>query len=180
MLETNGRNEGRASALESLGRILLAQSRFEEARRTLEAVIKMAPSRTAAHSGLAELRLLQGVETAQALESAQHARKLQSDPKRLAAIWADEAWALAVLGRSSEAQQAMEAGARVLDRESRPEVAGFHWRGGMATRALEQWTPAAQWFAKAEETDPQGYYGRLAATERHRRGARDAIAAHAD
>jgi Tfp pilus assembly protein PilF len=180
LLETNSKNDGRASALESLGRMLLAQSRFEEARRTFEAVIKMAPSRPAAHSGLAELRLMQGVETAQALESVQQARKLQSDRKRLAAIWADETWALAVLGRSSEAQQAMEAGARVLDRESRPEVAGFHWRCGMATRALEQWTPAAQWFAKAEETDPQGYYGRLAATERRGRGVRDTMAAHGD
>jgi Tfp pilus assembly protein PilF len=165
----------RTLALEELGRVLLAQSRYDDAKRAFEAAAKMALTRPAAHSGLAEVRLMQGVEAEQALEDARRARQLQTDRKGLAAIWGDEAWALAVLGRSSEAQQAIEAGVKEMDREHRPEVAGFHWRAGMALLAIEQTTNAMQWFVKAAEIDPDGYYGRLAAKHRSQRSVWGAV-----
>ena len=89
----------------------LAKTRYEDARRAFEATIQMAPMRPAAHSGLAELRLMQGLEAGQALENVRRARQLQADRKCLGSIWADEAWALAMLGQSSEAQQAWALGA---------------------------------------------------------------------
>jgi tetratricopeptide (TPR) repeat protein len=166
LLDAHQDTKQRTLALEELGRVLLAQSRYEDARRAFEAMIQMAPMRPAAHSGLAELRLIQGVEAGQALENVRRARQLQADRKCLGPIWADEAWALAMLGQSSEAQQAVEVGARELDKQHRPEVAGFHWRVGMTMLALEQTTVALQWFVKAAEIDPAGYYGALAVKHR--------------
>jgi tetratricopeptide (TPR) repeat protein len=165
----------RTLALEELGRVLLAQSRYDDAKRAFEAAAKMAPTRPAAYSGLAEVRLMHGMEAEQALESARRARQLQADRKGLGAIWGDEAWALAVLGRSSEAQQAIEAGVKEMDREHRPEVAAFHWRAGMALLAIEQTTNAMQWFVKAVEIDPEGYYGKLAAKHRSQRSVWGAV-----
>src|SRR5690242_19693589 len=92
----------RASAMETLGRLLLAQSRYDDARRAFEAAAKMAPSNPAAYLGLAEVRLMQGVATEQALEDVQQARKVNTDRARLAAICGDEAWSLGILGRSGE------------------------------------------------------------------------------
>jgi tetratricopeptide (TPR) repeat protein len=156
----------RTAAMQALGRVLLAQSRYDEARRAFEAVAKMSPSNPAAYLGKAEVRLMQGVEPEQALDDVRQARKLNSDRARLAAICGDEAWALGMLGRSAEVQEAIERGAREVDRAHRPELAGFHWRAGMALLALEQTTVAFQWFVKAAELDPEGWYGQLAVKHR--------------
>ena len=121
MIETYEKTRQRTLVLELLGRVLLAQSKYDDARRAFESVIRMAPKRPAAFSGLAETRLLQGIEIGQALENVRRARQLQSERKRLASVWADEAWALAILGRSAEAQQALEAGAH--DMASRDDPA---------------------------------------------------------
>lgn len=175
MIETYEKTRQRMLALELLGRVLLAQSKYDDARRAFEAVITMAPTRPAAFSGLAETRLLHGIEIGQALENARRARQLQADRERLAPVWADEAWALATLGRSAEAQQALEAGARDIDRRHRPELAGFHWRAGMTLLALEQTSVAMQWFVKAAEIDPEGYYGQLAARCQRRAPAKISV-----
>jgi tetratricopeptide (TPR) repeat protein len=166
-LESNTRL--RASAMETLGRVLLAQSRYDDARRAFEAAAKMAPSNPAAYLGLAEVRLMQGVAAEQALEDVQQARKVNTDRARLAAICGDEAWSLGILGRSGEVQESIERGAREVDRSHKPELAGFHWRAGMAFLALEQTTVALQWLVKAAELDPEGYYGNLAARHRSER-----------
>lgn len=50
----------RVIGIENLGQVLLAQSRFEEARQAFEAAAQLMPTRSVAFSGLAELRLLQG------------------------------------------------------------------------------------------------------------------------
>ena len=170
LVETQHDAAGKTLAFEDLGRVLIAQGRYEEAKRAFEAAAKLAPTRSAAYSGLAELRLLQGREPAQALADAERALRLHRDSlverkaarERLASIRGNQAWALALLGRSAESQQAMEAGASEMDPKYLPEVAGFYWRAGMAMLALENTTAAAGHFRRAAELDPQGYYGKLA------------------
>jgi tetratricopeptide (TPR) repeat protein len=156
----------RSQALEELGRVLLAQARWDDAKRAFEATMRLAPNHPAAQIGLAEVRLLQGIEAEQALEEVREARKRNADRGRLAAICGDEAWALGLLGRSGEVQEALERGAREVDRQHQPELAGFHWRAGMALLALEHPTAGMQWLVKATELDPEGHYGKVAAKYR--------------
>jgi tetratricopeptide (TPR) repeat protein len=159
----------RVIGLENLGRVLLAQSRYEEARQALEAAAKLMPTRSVAFSGLAELHLLQGTYAGLALRDAERALQLHRDSliertarEHLAAIRGNQAWALALLGRAAESQQAIEAGVREMDPKFTPEVAGFHWRAGMAMLALEDASAASSHFRRAAKMDPQGYYGGLA------------------
>jgi tetratricopeptide (TPR) repeat protein len=158
----------RVIGLENLGRVLLAQSRYQEARQSFEAAARLTPTRSVAFSGLAEWRLLQGTGPGLALQDAERALQSYRNSliertarEHLAAIRGNQAWALALLGHAAESQQAIEAGAREMDPKHMPEVAGFYWRAGMAMLALENATAAA-FFRRAAELDPQGYYGGLA------------------
>ena len=47
--------------------------------------------------------------------------------EHLAPIRGNQAWALALPGHAAESQQAIEAGAREMEPEYTPEVAGFYW-----------------------------------------------------
>lgn len=171
LVETKHDAANKTLAFELLGRVLMAQGRYEDAKRAFEAAAKVMPNRSAAYSGLAELRLLQEVETTQALELAERALQKHRDSllerksarHRLANIRGNQAWALAMLGRGGDAQQAIEAGIREMNPNYTPEVAGFYWRAGMAMLALENHTTAVSHFRKAAELDAEGYYGRLAA-----------------
>jgi tetratricopeptide (TPR) repeat protein len=169
---------------ERLGRVLLALGRYEEARAVFETAAGLRPTRSAAFSGLAELRLLQGADPVaaladvdRALENHRAARTESASRERVAAIRGNQAWALALLGRNAGVDDAIDAGRRELDPEYRPEAAGFYWRAGMAMlavqtvnaaagitlRAPQESSAAAAYFRQAAELDPQGYYGRLAA-----------------
>jgi len=159
----------RVIGLENLGRVLLAQSRYQEARQSLEAAAQLMPTRSVAFSGLAELRLLQGTgpglalrDAERALQSYRNSRIERTAREHLATIRGNQAWALALLGHAAESQQAIEAGEREMDPKHTPEVAGFYWRAGMAMLALENATAAAAHFRRAAKLDPQGYYGGLA------------------
>ena len=171
MVETEHNAAHKTLAFEHLGRVLLAQGRYDDAKRSFEAAIKLTPGRSAAHAGLAEVRLLRDAEPVQALADAERALDLHRVSlkerriarARLAIIRGNQAWALARLGRSAESQQAIEAGAREMSPNYIPEAAGFYWRAGMAMVAIENSTAAAGHFRRAAELDPAGYYGRLAA-----------------
>ena len=171
LLETGKDPGSKALAFEHLGRVLMAQNRYDDAKRTFEAAAKVMPMRPAAYSGLAELRLLQDLDPVQALEDAERALRLHRDSlldrkgnkDRLATLRGNQAWALARLGRGAESQQAIEAGAREMDSNYIPEVAGFYWRAGMAMLAIENVMAASSHFRRAAELDSQGYYGKLAA-----------------
>jgi tetratricopeptide (TPR) repeat protein len=160
----------RLFGFESLGRVLLAQSRYEEATQAFEAAARLVPTRSVAFSGLAELHLFQGTYAGLALRDAERALQLHRDSlierttsrEHLATIRGNQAWALAVLGRAAESQQAIEAGVREMDPKFTPEVAGFYWRAGMAMLALENASAASSYFRRAAKMDPQGYYGGLA------------------
>jgi tetratricopeptide (TPR) repeat protein len=170
---------------ERLGRVLLALGRYEDAREAFETATSLRPTRSAAFSGLAEMRLLQGSEPVAALADAERAlenhraaRTESTSRERLAAIRGNQAWALALLGRNAGAEEAIEAGRFEIDPEYKPEAAGFYWRAGMAMmtiqnasaaaagiamRAPQESSAAAAYFRQAVELDPHGYYGTLAA-----------------
>jgi hypothetical protein len=170
LIETEHSAAHKPLAFEHLGQVLMAQGRFDDARRAFEAAVQLTPSRSAAPAGLAEVRLRQGVETAQALADAERALLLYTSSlaerkgarERAAVIRGNQAWALARLGRSAEALQAIEAGVREMSKTYTPEVAGFHWRAGMAMLAIENTSTAIAHFRRAAELDPDGYYGKLA------------------
>lgn len=154
---------------EKLGRVLLAQSRYQEARQSLETAARLMPTRSVAFGRLAELRLLQGTGPGLALQDAERALQIHRDSliertarEFLATIRGNQAWALALLGHADESQQAIEAGEREMNPKFTPEVAGFYWRAGMAMLALENAANATAYFRRAAELDPEGYYGGLA------------------
>jgi|SRR5271157_1211372 len=169
---------------ERLGRVLLALGRYEDAREAFETAAELRPTRSAAFSGLAEVRLRQGADPLEALADAERAlenhrtaRTESASRERLASIRGNQAWALAVLGRNAGAEEAIQAGRDEMDPEYRPEAAGFYWRAGMAMlaiqnaseaagipmRARQESSAAAAYFRQAAELDPHGYYGGLAA-----------------
>ena len=154
---------------ENLGFVLLALGRYPEAKRSFEAAAALWPTSSAAYSGLAELRLRQGLVPTQALADAERALKNHRtdvserfSSNGMARIRGDQAWALALLGHAAESQRIIELAAREIDPKHRPELAGFHWRAGMAMLAIENPSSAAGHFHRASELDPQGYYGGLA------------------
>ena len=170
VVETQRGTADKTFAFEQLGPVLLAQSRFQDARRAFEAAARLMPANSAAASGLAEVRLREGTDPAQALADAERALELhrnsplarKTSRESVATIRGNQAWALGLLGRGADAQQAIEAGPREMDLKYTPEVAGFYWRAGMAMAALGNSTAAAGHFRRAAELDPQGYYGGLA------------------
>ncbi len=158
----------RLAGCEGLGLALLALGRYSESEQAFQAAAALWPGRSVAYSGMSEVRLRQGVEPFQALAFAERAlRKHRHGSERffsarLASIRGNQGWALALLGRASESQQAIESGAVETDPKNRPELAGFHWRAGMAMVAMENPSTAADHFRRASELDPEGYYGGLA------------------
>ena len=159
----------RVNGFENLGLVLLALGRYPEAKQSFEAAAALRPTRSPAFSGLSELRLRQGLVPGQALANAEQALKKHRSElserffsEGLAGIRGNQAWALALLGHAAESQQAIELGAVEIDPKHRPELAGFHWRAGMAMLAIESSSSAAGHFRRASELDPEGYYGGLA------------------
>jgi hypothetical protein len=156
---------------EHLGRVLIARGLWDGARKMFEGAAKLMPNRSAAYSGLAEIRLIQGVEPTKALADAEQALQMhrrsmlekKAARERLCTIRGNQAWALAMMGRGADAQKAIEEGIRDAGTSYLPEIAGLYWRAGMAMVALENMTAATGFFRKSAEIDPKGYYGKLAA-----------------
>ena len=171
LVETKNDKGHKTLVFEHLGRVLLAQSRYEDARRAFEAAANLMPARAAAYSGLAELRLLQGVGPVQALEGAERALQLHSircwNGKPPKSGWQPFAAIRHGLWRALAAAQnrsrPLKRGPAKWTWTTFPEVAGFYWRAGMAMLAIENVTAAAGHFRRAADLDPQGYYGKLAA-----------------
>ncbi|MGD0013733.1 MAG: tetratricopeptide repeat protein [Bryobacteraceae bacterium] len=162
--------ERQSFTLVNLGRALLEQERHEEAMRALEGALELRPNGAAACSTLAEIYLRQGVEAQAVLELTRRglARKWNAPLQRQADrgvfghLWADRAWALFLLGRHAEAEQALqEAGKKTGDR-FRPGVAGLHYRMGRALLAGGRTSAAVEQFHQARATDPGGKDGVLA------------------
>jgi tetratricopeptide (TPR) repeat protein len=153
----------RAGLLDSLGESLGDQRRYEEAQKCLQASIEMGDTNSgSSRVDLAELLLEQGNEPLKALELVDEALRIAKG--RIAARvepWhlATRAWALALLGRRQEAEQAID---RVLHLRRETYAALFantRLNVGMALLAMDQPQRAIEHFRAANQADPKGKYG---------------------
>jgi tetratricopeptide (TPR) repeat protein len=124
------------SLLDLLGDALKDQGRYEEAGKCLQASIDMGDNGLgSARFDLAELLLAQGTEPLRALELIDEGMRIAKgraaakvEPSRLAT----RAWALALLGRRQEAEQAIERAVRVRRETLAALFAVTHLNVGMA------------------------------------------------
>jgi tetratricopeptide (TPR) repeat protein len=72
---------------------------------------------------------------------------------------ATRAWALALLGRRQEAEQAIERAVRVRLETQAASFATTHLKVGMALLAMDQPEKAVGHFRAAYDADPTGKYG---------------------
>ena len=154
------------SLLDLLGDALKAQGRYEEAGKCLQASIDMGDSGLgSARFDLAELLLAQGAEPLRALaliDEAMRTAKGRVAAKMAPSRLATRAWALALLGRRQEAEQAIEQAVRVRRESYAALFAVTHLNVGMALLAMDQPENAIEHFRAAHEADRDGKYGALA------------------
>ena len=148
--------------LASQGYALIDLARYDEAEQCFRRAIEVGDRTGNSQDGLAELRLVRGVEIDEALaytgEAIEHA-KLRPDGRIPGSYWALRAWALALLGRAGEVGPALAEAIRVPEPNARTR-ASLHWRAGMALLALQQTEEARGHFQMGHDLDPRGKYGR--------------------
>jgi hypothetical protein len=162
-------------ALENLGCVLLEQGRYDEALQKFEDSLKVDPKRGGPYNSLGEIYLRQGIEPQRALELIDQAlrykratwRSRTFDRHMFGEIWGNRAWALALLNRERESNEAIQRGFQETDRKFKPALAGLHWRTGQARRLLGDTPGAIDHFQQATRSDPIGLYGHLAAQALH-------------
>ena len=153
-----------------LGNVLMDRGRYQEAEQCFQRAIKAGDVTGSSEASLAELRLVQGVETEQALEYAsqaiERAKRRPGKPVPLI-LYAYQAWALALVGRGEEAREALAEALRVPE-SSVSGRAEIHWRAGMALAAMQQPEEAWKHFEMGHKADPRGKYGRRCQEQLHR------------
>jgi len=153
----------RASLLGCLAETLQDQGRLEEAGKCWQASIEMGDNILGtARLGQAELLLDQGIEPQKALELVDEAMRIAKGPvaaKVEPSRWATRAWALALLGRRQEAEQAIERALRVRRETQAASFATTRLKVGMALLAMDQPEKAIEHFRAAYEVDPKGKCG---------------------
>jgi hypothetical protein len=153
----------RAGMLGCLAESLEDQGRIPESMRCRQAAIDIGDNILgSARHGLAELLLKQGTEPQRALELVDEAMRVargpvaaQVEPLR----WATRAWALAVLGRRQEAEQAIGRALRMRRETQAASFASTRIKVGKALLAMDQPEKALEHFRAAYEADPKGKNG---------------------
>ena len=163
--------EFRSRALCGLGFALSDLGRYEESERCLESAISMGDKMGSARVGIAELLLLQGKEPEKALALLEAAMKIKTSGQALQERMANKAWALALMGRQQEMQEAMATALREINPSLRPVAASAHWRIGKALVAVQRAAEAMDHFRTASQADPQGHNGALSRLGLERHGA---------
>jgi len=180
-----------------LGDALMDLGRYAESERSLSRALTLGDRTGSCHSSTAQVLLLQEARPGEALEMVEKAMELAAGGPsgdfsydwryRLsnlisAGMWAQKAWALALLNREAESRDAIEIASRSVNAATagtpnyyrtsrvvgpdfrtllRTGVAEVQWRIGMTLLALHDRTKAATHFAIARDADPQGKYGKL-------------------
>jgi tetratricopeptide (TPR) repeat protein len=145
----------------SLGYALIDLARYDEAEQCFHRAIEAGDLTGNSQDGLAELRLVQGLEAEKALDYASQAiehAKRRPDKPIPGAYQAHRAWALALMGRGDEAREALAQALRAPVPNARG--ASLHWLAGMALVAMQQPEEARQHFQMGHDLDPRGKYGR--------------------
>lgn len=152
--------------LDSLGEALGDQGRYEEAKKCFQYAIEVGGTRPSLpRFGLAELLLKQGAEAQKAMDLIDEGTRMEkgrlktkAEPVRLAA----RAWALALLGRRQEAEEAIERAVQGRRFFAVSLLASTRWQAGMALLALGETGKAVEHFRAARDADPKGKYCALA------------------
>ena len=166
-------------ALLDLGNVLMETGRYAEALRALEGASGIRPADSQPWRGRAELLLRQGLDPNQALEHAETAltlcrasrRERLVDRSRMGVTLSVKGWALAACGRGAEARQAIDEALKGPARRTRSPLAHIHYNAGMALIAFSDHAGATAHFRRAAELDPEGRWGRLAASMLHERAS---------
>jgi tetratricopeptide (TPR) repeat protein len=151
----------------SLGHTLVDLCRYGEAERCFQDAIEAGDVTGNSQDGLTESRVVQGVEAEQALDYAVQA--IECSKRRPAGrvpgvYYANQAWALALLGRSAEARESLSQ-ALAMPEPSAPGRASQHWHAGMVLLAMKQPDEALDHFQIGCDADPRGKYGRRCAEQ---------------
>ncbi len=171
--ETNARL--RTVCRDELGRVLMAQERWEEAEACFHDCITEFPRRGGGHRAIAELRLRRGGERQAALDEARSAvaadraeragrGKLakEDNSANLGESLAFFAWALAEnQADSGEVEKTLNEAFSVCGEGARPILAELHFCAGHAYAALGDAAESSRHFHCATGIDPDGNYGRL-------------------
>jgi tetratricopeptide (TPR) repeat protein len=171
-LETN--SGLRTICRDELGRVLMAQERWEEAEECFQKCLAEAPRRGSGHRAVAELLLRRGERAGEALEAAQRAVDFDSAEKLRASQLAKDsrnanlaeslailAWALATNRRDpADVNRTIEE-AFAFCGTDKPILAELHFFSGQACAESGDSAASSRHFQAAAETDPAGYYGRL-------------------
>ena len=160
-LVENGSAYPRERLHASQGYALIDLGRYDEAEQCFQRSIAAGDCTGNSQDGLAELRLVQGVDAEQALGFTGQAieqAKGRADRRIPGGYYALQAWALALLGRAGEVGDALAQALRVPEPNARTS-ASLHWRAGMARVALRQTEEARTHFQLAYDLDPRGKYG---------------------
>ena len=143
-----------------LGYALMDLGKYEEAEQCFHHAIEAGDITGNSQDGLAELRVVQGVDAVQALAYAGQAieyAKRRADQRIPAAYCAHRAWALALLGRGEDAREQLQQALSVPEPKTRSS-ASLHWRIGMLF-AIQRAEEAREHFHIGLEADPRGKYG---------------------
>jgi tetratricopeptide (TPR) repeat protein len=159
----------RAGLLGCLAEALEDQGKYEEARKCRQASIEMGDNILgSSRHGLAVLLLEQGTEPLKALELADESMRIAKGPvaaKVEPSRSATRAWALAMLGRRQEAEQAIERALRIRRETQAASFATTRLKVGRALVAMDQPAKAIEHFRAAVEADPKGKYGARASQQ---------------
>jgi tetratricopeptide (TPR) repeat protein len=85
------------------------------------------------------------------------------DRFRLGEMWGNHAWALAMLGRHTQAAESLERAFEETDRKHKPGMAILYYCAGQAMCLRGAQAAAIEYFEQARKVDPQGAAGTLAA-----------------
>jgi tetratricopeptide (TPR) repeat protein len=180
-----------------LGEALMDLGRYQESQQSLNSALALGDPSGSCQSNIAQLLLLQGAEPQKALDIVDKAIEITAHGltgnfpydwrERLgnlirSSLWAQKAWALALLGRRVEARHAIDVALKSVDAAQAGEpnyyrtgravgpsfrtvlrtgVAEAQWRTGMALLAIHDPANAMTHFAVARDNDPKGKYGIL-------------------
>ncbi len=164
----------KALALVNLGYVLLDQRRYNEAAQALDEAIQIRPDGAVAYSTRAEVFLQRGVDPQKALELLDrgiHYKQrsvIQSgrDVHVFGYLAANRAWALFLLHRLAEAEQALKEAEKsfrnaAISERFKPGQAGIRYHMGRALLAGGDAVRAQGEFRQAIEIDPAGKYAAL-------------------
>jgi tetratricopeptide (TPR) repeat protein len=186
-----------ALLLGCLGSALMDMGRYEESQQYLVKALGFGDPTGSCRSSIAELFLRQGIEPDTALhlasqlinESVAEATRFHRgldpvcrvEPLALnhafrSTLWAQRAWALALLGRQEEAREAIDEASQLsikpdgdlsascwafVSRLEWQRLADTCWLIGMALLAMNEADKASEQFKEGSYVDPKGKYGGL-------------------